>query len=114
MTYIITTTTYRKVGLGPTGQTQLAVATLDDVTVAVQKIVNSLGFRFNVDDLAATYWGNPVGPLPDDTVIEVRRVTTNELAKDAGMTFDEWAVSSEQVIIDTYNERKAVDAAFQQ
>ena len=113
MTYIITTTTYRKVGLGPTGQTQLAVATLDEVHDAVSDIVAASGPNIP-HGLGALAEPGTIDKLPDWTVIEVRRVTTNELAKDAGMTFDEWAVSSEQVIIDTYNERKAVDAAFQQ
>ena len=85
MPYIITTATPLRgepVGEPLDRITRTAVATLDEAQVAVDRLVEEHGGSIDEhDDLRTdTATGLTVGPLPDGTVIEVRRVRWSAIA----------------------------------
>lgn len=100
---------------GVTRTTRRAVATLDEARAIVAQAYEDAHGHRHPADLAYAYErigsGGTIGPLPDGTVIEVKRVCWNwiiAVADDLGIDTDAiYADGGDPAIIDAYNAAQA-------
>lgn len=99
--------------LGDIPTSRTAVATLDEARETAHQIAGASGVWVKVrphvwDAKGLPEAGGTVGPLPDGTVIEVKRVlAAPELARATGIPRGDWFYMSDAAIVAEYNRTTA-------